>query len=199
MRRRNRYAVFFPEDAMKKFLSVALAASALSVAAFAADSGLKVGEMVSAFHPKHVAGPHKGTDACPPCTYGNLPMVQVWVNGDDMGNVLEISKTLEKAVEAKKRSQFKAFVIVLTDKAKSKETAAALEAAAAKAGFNDLAVAYLSKDDHAIKDYKVNTAADVKNTIFVYKDRTVQTKFVNLKGDKAGLSSLNTAIDKIAK
>ena len=184
---------------MKKALSVALMASSLSAAVMAADSGLKVGEMVSAFHPKHVAGPHKGTDACPPCTYGNLPMVQVWVNGDDIDNVLEISKSLEKAVEAKKRSQFKAFVIVLTDKAHSKQTATALEAAASKAGFDDLAVAYLQKDDHAIKDYKVNTTADVKNTVFVYKDRTVKAKFVNLKGNKAGLTSLNTAIDKIAK
>ncbi|MGV3618187.1 MAG: hypothetical protein ACO1SV_22905 [Fimbriimonas sp.] len=184
---------------MNKFLSVALVASALSISAFAADSGLKVGETVSAFHPKHVAGPHKGTDACPPCTYGNLPMVQVWVNGDDMNNVLEISKSLEKAVDAKKRAQFKAFVIVLTDPAKAKETAKTLEAAASKSGFKSLAVAYLSKDDHAIKDYKVNTDSEVKNTVFVYKDRTVQTKFVNLKGDQKGLSALNTAIDKIAK
>lgn len=184
---------------MKKLLSVALTASALTVAAFAADSGLKVGELMLSFHPKHVSGPDKDTDACPPCTYGNLPMVQVWVNGDDMGNVLEISKNLEKAMEAKKRAQLKAFVIVLTDKANIRQTAVALEAAASKAGFKDLAVTYLPKTDRAVKDYKVNTAPDVKNTVFLFKDRTVLTKFVNLKADEAGLASLNTAINTIAK
>ena len=34
--------------------------------AFAPTSGLNVGEYVTPFHPKHVTGPHKGTDACPP-------------------------------------------------------------------------------------------------------------------------------------
>lgn len=184
---------------MKKFLTTAVMASAFAVAAFASDSGLKVGEMVSAFHPSHVSGPHKGTDACPPCTYGNLPMVQVWVNGDDMANVINISKSLEKAVESKKGAQFKAFVIVLTDQAKVKETAKALEAAADKNGLNDMSIAYLVKGNEAVSEYKVNTAADVKNTVFVYRDRTVKTKFVNLKGDAAGLVSLNTAIDKITK
>lgn len=29
-------------------------------------SGLKAGEWVTPFHPYHVTGPDKGTDACPP-------------------------------------------------------------------------------------------------------------------------------------
>lgn len=29
-------------------------------------SGLEVGQMVTPFHPYHVAGPDKGTDTCPP-------------------------------------------------------------------------------------------------------------------------------------
>lgn len=33
---------------------------------FAPTSGLSVGEYVTPFHPWHVSGPHKGTDACPP-------------------------------------------------------------------------------------------------------------------------------------
>ena len=30
------------------------------------ESGLNVGDQVTPFHPQHVNGPHKGTDACPP-------------------------------------------------------------------------------------------------------------------------------------
>jgi len=37
----------------------------LSVWAAGLDSGLKVGEHVPAYNPKHVAGPDKGTTACP--------------------------------------------------------------------------------------------------------------------------------------
>jgi hypothetical protein len=46
---------------LKTLLGVAFLASA-----FAPDSGLNVGELVTPFHPQHVTGPHKGTDACPP-------------------------------------------------------------------------------------------------------------------------------------
>ncbi len=42
----------------------------IAAAAFAPvsdiDSGLNVGQGVTPFHPQHVTGPHKGTDACPP-------------------------------------------------------------------------------------------------------------------------------------
>ncbi len=48
-------------------MNTLLGAAAL-VASFtvAPDSGLSVGEMVTPFHPWHVTGPNKGTDACPP-------------------------------------------------------------------------------------------------------------------------------------
>jgi len=46
-----------------QLMFVALTASSLS---FNPNSGLNVGEGVTPFHPQHVTGPHKGTDACPP-------------------------------------------------------------------------------------------------------------------------------------
>jgi hypothetical protein len=163
------------------------------------DSGLKVGQKVFAFHPKHVAGPHKGTDACPPCTFGNLPQVQVWVNGDDAENVGAIAKALQAAMDAHKDAKLKTFVIVLTDPAKSEATAKWIEGAAKKVGTPDVAMAYLPTNDEAVKNYQVNTARDVKNTIFVYRDRTVKSKFVNLKADAKGLSELKKAIAGITQ
>ncbi len=47
-------------------LKTLLGAALLGAVVSSPDSGLKVGDAVSAFHPQHVAGPHKGTDACPP-------------------------------------------------------------------------------------------------------------------------------------
>jgi len=185
---------------VNKFLGVSIATGALAISAFAlvgTESGLKVGEMVSAFHPKHVTGPHKGTDACPPCTFGNRPMVQVWVNGDELKNVAAIAKTLNAVQKEKSKSELKTFVIVLTDPAKVKETATLIEALAARTGANDVAMAYLPKNDGAIADYKVNIDSDVKNTVFIYRNRKVDTKIVNLKADEKGLAELTKSIEKI--
>lgn len=51
----------------RKLMTKALLGAAFLGLTFAAPtSGLNVGDMVTPFHPKHVSGPHKGTDACPP-------------------------------------------------------------------------------------------------------------------------------------
>lgn len=171
-----------------------LAAIMLPAVARNVDSGLKVGEKVFAFHPKHVAGPHKGTDACPPCTYGNLPQVQVWINGDSVDNYGPIAKMLQGAMEAHKDQKLKAFMIVMVDPSKSAQVAGGLEHTAGKLGLKDVAVAYLPTNDEAVTNYQVNTSKDVKNTIFVYRDRTVKSKFVNLKADEKGLGDLKKAI-----
>jgi hypothetical protein len=46
-------------------LLLALAVFALPLAS-EPESGIDVGDMVPKFHPRHVSGPLKGTDACPP-------------------------------------------------------------------------------------------------------------------------------------
>ncbi len=179
----------------KKVLGILAAVGilVLPVLASGPDSGLKVGETVTPFHPSHVTGSLKGTNSCPPCTFGSRPQVQVWVNDDDMKNVVAISEVLDKKMAGNK--EFKAFVIVLTDK--PEDTAKSLKQIAEKAGFKEVALAYLAKTDGAVKNYKVTVSGDVKNTVFVYKNKQVSEKFVNLKGDEKGLASLNQAITKV--
>ncbi|MGI8923843.1 MAG: hypothetical protein ACR2HJ_07360 [Fimbriimonadales bacterium] len=57
-----------------------------------------------------MSGPDKGTKNCPPCTYGNRPAVQVWVNGDDMKIVNSIAKLLHESVEANKAAELKGYL-----------------------------------------------------------------------------------------
>ncbi len=45
---------------------ITLLGAVLAYSSYAPESGLSVGEYVSPFHPWHVTGPNKGTDACPP-------------------------------------------------------------------------------------------------------------------------------------
>lgn len=187
---------------IKKLFGAATLVAALSISVMAftggADSGLKVGESVTAFHPHHIVGPHKGTDACPPCTYGVLPAVQVWINGDDLKNVEGITKLLNERVGNWDKSKFKAFVIVVSDPSKKAAAVKEIETIASRTN-SKIPIAWIEKNNDAIGAYKVNTNAAVKNTIIVYKDMKVQSKFVNLKADAKGLAELNTAISGVAK
>lgn len=182
---------------MKKHLIATgtVMAAASVVFAYGVNSGLEVGEMVTPFHPTHLSGPDKGTDTCPPCKYGTRPAVQAWINGDSDENVSSIMKTLNGSV-AKSKADLKGFVIYLaTDEAGAKK-AATLAKSAEKNKMDGIAVAKLDSGNEAVKNYKVNTDASVKNTIFVYKNRKVVAKFVNLKADEKGLGELKAAIAK---
>lgn len=178
---------------MKRILLVAAgAAIALTVFAFGgAKSGLEVGEMVTPFHPTHLSGPDKGTDTCPPCKYGARPAVQVWNNGDKDANIEAIAKTISAEV-ADSKADLKGFVINLTMCAGCESKAAGM---ASKAPAN-IAIAKLANTNEAVKNYKVNIDAEVKNTIFVYRNKKVVAKFVNLEANEKGLAELQAAIGK---
>jgi hypothetical protein len=176
--------------------TVALAATAF---AFAPNSGLKPGEMVSPFHPKHVVGPLAGSENCFPCTFGNRPQVQVWINGDNDANVSSIAKTLGVAMDKYKSTEFKALVVFVTNNPNDAKLADKLKAVAKATKSEKVGMAIIGKSDSALQDYKINTSADVKNTVLVYKNKSVASSMVNLKADTNGLKSLNTAIDAINK
>jgi protocatechuate 3,4-dioxygenase beta subunit len=184
---------------MKKSLifGVVAAATALSYAAFNANSGLNVGEMVTPFHPKHISGPDKGTDTCPPCKYGSRPAVQAWMSPSEKPDtVMAIAKTLSANVEAHKAAELKGFMIMLT-MCQACEGKAGKFAEAAK--IENLGIATLSTGDKAVQNYKVSTEKDVKNTVFVYKNKKVVAKFVNLTDSKDDLAKLEAAIASAAK
>lgn len=181
---------------MKRRLALSLAvvaAFAVPVFAMMVDSGLKVGEAVTPFHPKHIAGPDKGTETCPPCKYGNRPAVQVWFHDEAEENAAGILAALNKAVENNKSKEFKAFGIFI---AECEKCVAKTETIVKGLKFDNVGVATLDHSSEAIQAYKINTEADVKNTVLVYKDKKVVAKLVNVKADKEGLAKLEQAISK---
>ena len=127
--------------------------------------------------------------------------MQVWVNTDDVKNVTEIVKTLEKAVASHAETEFKAFVIYLNPKEEDAEVVAdKLEKIATDAKAQKVALTYLpNPKDKAARLYGINTDAKVKNTIFVYKDKKSSKKFVNFVADKESLAKLDTAIAELMK
>jgi hypothetical protein len=180
-------------------LGAITAAIALPALAAGFNSGLKPGQTVSPFHPKHLAGPLAGSDKCFPCTFQNRPQVQVWVNDDNPKNVLPIASTLSKAMKTHSGKEFKALVVFLTNPQTAAKTEAVVKEAAKNPANAGVAMALLDSKDEAVLDYKINTGADVKNTVFVYKNWTVANTFVNLKDNDRGLGDLNKAIETVAK
>jgi hypothetical protein len=181
---------------MNKGLLVSGALVAMSMVATAfVNSGLEKGESVSPFHPKHVAGALKGTDTCFPCTYQNRPQVQAWVTNNDQKSIMALAKTLDAAMGKYSNKEFKAMVVIVAPKDAGKMIEE--HAPAMSKDLKHVSISYLSPDNPAVKNYKINTGA--KNTVFVYKNWKVVDKFVDLGVDEKGLNSLNTAIGNVVK
>lgn len=165
----------------------------------APSGGLKRGESVTPFHPKHLAGPLAGSTDCFPCTFQNRPQVQVWVNGDSLANVAGIAETLSSAMKTYKAKEFKGLVVFLTTPKNAKSVEAAVAEAAKKPELAGVGMAVLDVKDDAVSAYKINTAASTKNVVYVYKNWKVAETLVNLSGDAAGQKTLSSAIASITK
>jgi hypothetical protein len=164
-------------------------------------SGVEKGGMLSAFHPTHVTGSDKNTDTCPVCKYPSNPAVQVWINTDDDKNVGAIASALEKDVRANRGEKMKAFVVFINPgRQASGEITRHLKAMAEQNKIENVSLVYLpGPDSEPVSEYKINTDPNVKNTVFVYRNRKVDTKFINFVADSKGLSALDAAVKSVLK
>ncbi|HSV72960.1 MAG TPA: hypothetical protein VLH79_04305 [Chthonomonadales bacterium] len=179
-----------------------LPAQAETPRAAALVSGIERGGMLPAYHPKHVAGPDRDTDTCPVCKYGGRPAVQVWVNTDDPKNVAGIVAALEAAIVAHRDRDLKAFVTFFNHGGQSAEAfEQTLRQMAEKHGVKNVAITYLPRgpQDPAVRSHRINTDEAVRNTVFVYRDRRVSSRFVNLTADERGLQQLRAAIRRVVQ
>lgn len=184
-----------PKSLLAALGFVVLAASALS-APEALKSGVGKGSMLPAYQPKHVTGPDKDTSTCPVCKYPRNPAVQAWIHTDDDKNVAALVSALEKTARANHKAELKAFVVFVNPKREAANVVAdRLKKLGARLNLEHVSLMYLpGPDDAAVKGYGINTDARVRNTIFVYKNRTVNTKFVNFSADAKGVTALNKAV-----
>jgi len=162
---------------------------ALLIAAPPAElkSGLQPGEEVAAWNPVHVAGPDKGTRACPVCTYLEKPAVVVFTRDGD--NAAALAEQLEKLVAANENKDLKGFVIVL-DAAPDKLAKMAADKRITKIGVCHLDPRTKGKD---LELYKIHPQA--QNTILIYRDYKVRANFVNL--DARRFSTVEAAVKQI--
>ena len=181
---------------MKKGLMISgVALGVASMAMAFVNSGLNVGENVSPFHPKHVAGALKGTDQCFPCTYQNRPQVQAWVTNGDKATIQAMAGALDKAMAKYAGKEFKAMVVIVAPKGNASEIEKA--APMMQKMWKNVSVAYVTPDNPAVSAYKINLKA--ANTVFAYKNWKVAEKFVDVKADEKGLAAVGAAIESLVK
>jgi protocatechuate 3,4-dioxygenase beta subunit len=149
------------------------------------SSGLAIGETVEPWRPIHVAGPDRGTTACPVCTYLAKPAVIVFTK--DGKDTVELAHRVEGLVATYREKELKGFVVVVDS------TPEKLAITAKEAGVSRSALCYPdpSSRDEDLKSYKINPAAT--STILVYKDYTVTARFVNLRAKDFGKVEAATA------
>jgi hypothetical protein len=171
-----------------RLLAVGLLFLATTIARSAdVASGLPVGEFVPAWNPIHVAGPDKGTNTCPICTYLERPMVQVFIK--DGPQAAAFAEKVEQLVAAHEKKDFKGFVIV-TDGTADKLTRLGTDCKITKSAlcYPDPASKKVDLDK-----YHINPAA--QNTIVVYRDYKVTATFVNL--DVTDFARVEEAVKKV--
>jgi protocatechuate 3,4-dioxygenase beta subunit len=151
------------------------------------ESGLRPKESVEPWNPLHVAGPERGTNTCPVCTYLEKPVVVVFAK--DTPNTVALIARLE-GLAARHRKNGMRVVVAVTDAGPER-----LARLAAELEITDLALCRLNPKTQAadLKAYRINPA--VENTIMLYKDYTVTAAFVNLHA--ASFDNVSAAAKKL--
>ena len=126
-----------------------------------------------------------------------MPQIQVWINNDDPANVEKLVKTLNDAMISNKDKRLKAFFIFVDDSGSKIEPK--LTAIAEKTKSEAVCLAYLSSKDHGVRAYKVKVDPEVKNTIMLYRNKTIISNHVNVVADEKGLATLSAAVSDLLK
>jgi protocatechuate 3,4-dioxygenase beta subunit len=162
-------------------------------------SGPGIGEECLAFDPQHVTGPDKGKSTCPMCRYGNQQGVLIWMNSDSWDNIGTLASVLEAEIEKKGFSRIRVFLMYMNPEHKTEaEVEELLGAFAKKYRLNKVAVTHIPApaDEETAGLYSINPNKEVRNTVIVYKSRSVFNKVINFNTDEASVQKLVTSVEK---
>jgi protocatechuate 3,4-dioxygenase beta subunit len=162
-------------------------------------SGPGIGEDCPAFDPQHVTGPDKGKSTCPMCRYGNQQGVLIWMNSDSWDNIGPLASSLEAEIKKKGLNRIRVFLMYMNPEHKSKKDVEELLITFAKKyHLNKVAVTHIPApaDEETAGLYSINPAREVRNTVIVYKSRSVFNKVINFNTDQASVQKLIALVEK---
>lgn len=165
------------------------------------QSGLAVGENCPAFDPLHLSGADSGKKVCPMCKYGYGQGVMLWFNHANLDGLKDFAITLESEMLNRGEKNLRVFLIYMNPFYKENNTEGQtilgrkLRKWCDEQGLKHVAMLWVPSpvDAKTCGLYKINPEA--KNTVFVYKKRTVVAKWVNMEYNDETIKELLKKID----
>lgn len=161
------------------------------------SSGLSLGTACPAFDPLHLSGADVGRKTCPMCRYGQAQGIMLWFNHANVEQLQNFVQALEKEMQAKGESKLRVFLIYMNPFYKENPGVTStntlkgkLKRWAEEQGLKKVALTWIPSpvDEGTAAAYKINPLA--KNTVFVYKKRTITAKWVNIEYDDVTLKAI---------
>lgn len=165
-------------------------------------SGINIGSESPAFSPQHVAGPDKGSHACPMCKYGYHPGVMLFLNTDDQWDeIAAICRRLEEESVRRNAQRFKAYLVYTNPKnLPVKEVEAKLQRFADSLSIKNMAITYVpSIHDKKTEMYLNEINPKTRSTLIVYNNRKVFDKFIDFTATEKNFNLLFSSVEEAGK
>ena len=153
------------------------------------QSGLAIGSNCPAFEPAHLSGADKGKRACPMCKYGHQQGVMVWYNHTNLDELKGFVGSMEREMEQRGEKKFRVFMLYMnptyhiTDKTGQSALRTKITKWSNDQNLKRVAMLWVPSpvDEETCGLYQINPS--VKNTVFLYRERTVVSKWINVDYD----------------
>ncbi|MEP7144054.1 MAG: hypothetical protein ABI707_14325 [Ferruginibacter sp.] len=160
------------------------------------QSGLAVGSNCPAFEPLHLSGADKGKTACPMCKYGFGQGVMIWFNHANIDQMKRFAQQLENEMAHRGERNFRVFLIYMNpyfdrnDATGQKILQGKIQKWCEELGLIKVAMVWVPSpvDKKTCGIYNINPEA--KNTVLVYKKRTIAARWVDINYDDNALQHI---------
>ncbi|MBK9255220.1 MAG: intradiol ring-cleavage dioxygenase [Saprospiraceae bacterium] len=160
-------------------------------------SGLEIGEDQPSFIPLHVFGPDKLTQTCPVCKYGRYHGIIFFA--DFPYDPIELSGWLKflEAESAQRKKYLKVYVVFnLKNPTSEKKIIQQIEDLGKTLDLKYTALTIVPSWDDTHSEVHFNKInPKVKNTVIIYKHRSIVDKFINLKYVDESLAQIKKSLD----
>jgi len=159
-------------------------------------SGQEIGEDFHSITPYHAWGPDKGSKTCPVCRYGRYYGILYFINNLQEP---ETEKWVSKFEQLNQKwgNQLKVYLIFgNANNIGEERTKTVLEKLGSKLKLKHLALTYVpSFDDRESDIYLAKINPDVRNTIIIYKNRSIIDKFINFDANKENYRLISSILE----
>ncbi|MEP7237544.1 MAG: hypothetical protein ABI685_06760 [Ferruginibacter sp.] len=161
------------------------------------QSGLQIGEDQPSFIPFHAFGPDKGSRACPVCKYGRYHGIIYFTGNDpDWDEIKKWLLFLEQQSVVRDK-YLKAYFVYGNNNNYSKiKRQEELEKIGTELNLKNIALTFVPSFNDTESEANLNKInPEAENTFIIYRNRTIISKFINLKPTADNFQLLEQELD----